>query len=337
MPYSQRLSKLQKSDTLRWITDPYDIRYLTGESLSKGLVCILGGKQALFVDGRYIERVEKNPHIKVLPFSKEEIMQFCRQDSFSSIYLNGYTFSYAAYLELKEWFPDIKVQTDQEIAELRAVKDDEEIQLMKQAALITKKGYQFAWETLREGIEEVELAWEIEKYMRSNGADTLSFSMIVGFGEHSSVPHHENSHRKLRLNEPVLIDMGVMYKGYASDMTRTHIFGENAEYKKLQQVVKKGYDTALSHMKAGVSCQFLDEKVIEYFTSVNMDTYICHRLGHSLGLEIHEFPSVSKENPYVLKKNTVVTIEPGLYIPDTFGVRYENMILVTESGYQVLS
>ncbi len=219
------------------------------------------------------------------------------------------------------------------VSSLRAVKEPEELELMRMAGRLTSEGMQAAFEAVKPGVRECEVAGEIEYALRKRGAGPTAFETIVASGEYSSFPHGGCSRRVIREGDLVVVDMGATYNYYCSDMSRTFVAGKPTEkQKKIYAVVKEAHDAAFEAIKAGVCIAEVDEAARKVIESAGFGEYFVHRLGHGVGLEVHEPPSLNATNRDVLVAGNVVTDEPGIYVPGFGGVRIEDTVLVTEAG-----
>ena len=179
----------------------------------------------------------------------------------------------------------------------------------------------------------MELAWKIKNIGHDLGADDISFEPIVAFGPHSAIPHHHNTATKLKKGDTLLVDMGMKYKGYCSDMTRTFFFGKpSAQQQKVYELVLEAQEAGIKKIKSGVATKKVDEAARKALG--NYEEYFKHSLGHGIGLEVHEMPSLSGRSTEILKENMIVTVEPGIYLDGKFGVRIEDMGRVTAKGYE---
>ena len=226
------------------------------------------------------------------------------------------------------------------VEQVRVVKDAEEIELIKKSLSITEKVMAAVSTRLRPGLTEKEVAWMIELALRDHGAEGPSFPPMVAFGTNSARPHHDPSDRRLRTGEPVIIDMGAIYQGYCSDMTRTFFLGEpDAKFKEIYSIVHQAQKHAEAGIKAGVRSDEADGLAREVIAAAGYNEAFGHSLGHGVGLAVHENPSLSpvKERAVALQAGMISTIEPGIYLSDWGGVRLEDMILVQADGALVLN
>lgn len=249
-----------------------------------------------------------------------------------------YGVTYAEYLEFCEVFRGVKlVATDGVLSELRAVKSERELELIKNAQKVTENAFEEILHFVKKGVTETELAARLEYAILSSGCE-LAFDSIVAFGENGSKPHAHRSSRPLCEGEFVTMDFGAKYKGYCSDMTRTVALGSVSGAKlRAYDAVLEANVTAEKAVSAGKRCCDIDAVARQSLAKHGLDGYFTHSLGHSLGVEIHEMPAFSPKCEDVLVPGNVVTVEPGVYIPGQFGIRIEDMVLVTDKGVEVLT
>jgi Xaa-Pro aminopeptidase len=223
---------------------------------------------------------------------------------------------------------------------LRMIKDENEIMAIKQALKLAESSFEKILRWITPGVSEQEAAWELEKNMRSAGAQSVSFPVIVAFGKNSALPHAIPGKSTLKNNEPILFDWGVRLNGYCSDTTRTFIFDKpDDQFKKIFTIVYDAQQKAIEAIRPGIRTQQIDDIARRHIESKGFKEYFGHGLGHGVGLAIHESPSLSPlmERDMEIKKNMVFTVEPGIYLPDWGGVRLENMVAVTENGADILN
>jgi Xaa-Pro aminopeptidase len=224
------------------------------------------------------------------------------------------------------------------IRELRKVKDQEEIELMCKAAELTSEGMRVAYETVAAGVREYEVAAEIEYAMRKQGSSGAAFETIVASGACSAYPHGGCSDKKIREGDFVVVDVGATYKFYRSDMTRTMVAGKPTEkQKKLYQIVKSAQDKAFEALKPNAKAKDVDAAARKIIADAGYGEYFVHGLGHGVGVEVHEPPTLSPESKDVLAAGNVVTVEPGIYLVGYGGIRIEDTVLVHRNGTQKLT
>jgi Xaa-Pro dipeptidase len=222
--------------------------------------------------------------------------------------------------------------------DLRKVKDDDELECLRRAARMADRGMEAAMENLREGMRECDLAAEIEYAMRREGSECFAFDTIVASGPRSFHPHTLCSSKKIERGDLVIVDVGAVYKGYRSDETRTLIVGSpNKKQAEIFSVTLSAHDEALAAMKEGASAKHVDRIARDIITKAGYGNRFVHGLGHGIGLDIHEPPSLSPTSNDVLQKGNVVTDEPAIYIPRLGGVRIEDTVLVKENACEKLT
>lgn len=347
MDYLKRITKVQKKLNERkcdafLITNLKDILYLTGFSLSSGRVLVTQTDSFLIVDGRYYESCVSNSPLPVFLAEKEVLWKLL--GSAKTLGLDSESVSYQAFTDLERECNEraiILTPIQGLMQQLRTIKTPEEIELLRQAAALGSAGFDYLLTEIKEGITEEELAARLGQFWRKKGASGFSFSPIIAFGSPSSMPHYRAGKGKLKRGDIILLDIGVELNHYNSDMTRVVFFGdENLELKKIHSIVLKALQAALSLCKPGVLIKELDIAARDVITSEGYGAQFNHSLGHGVGLDIHEAPSV-KQDPscgeIALEPGMVITIEPGIYLPGIGGVRLEDMIVITSDGYENLT
>ncbi len=319
------------------IEDPSDLYYLTGLSLSIGRLWVSEKESCLFVDGRYYARAKREAPCPVelntgIHFKK--VLQNVKRASFDSAFV-----TYNGFLALKSGFPHIEwVPVSSPLKNLRLIKDGAEIAALRKAAHLTWQGYQHILRHLKEEVSEAELALEFEFFCRKNGASGFSFEPIIAFGENSAYPHYRAGNARLKQNQIVLIDVGAIVDRYCGDMTRVVFFGKpDPGLAHFDQLNRSAQKKAAALVRPGLKIGELDRVVREEFRKENLEELYTHSLGHGIGLQAHEYPRIKvdgDDKDLILKPGMVFTIEPGLYQPGLGGVRYEDTVLVTETGYE---
>ncbi|KHE68797.1 Xaa-Pro peptidase family protein [Halobacillus sp. BBL2006] len=236
-------------------------------------------------------------------------------------------------------FEEVEVKdVEDQLNEMRVVKDEEEIAIMREAAELADYGVKVGTESLQEGVTEMEVLATIEYELKKKGVSEMSFSTMVLFGEKSGQPHGNPGDRQLKPGDFVLFDLGVVWKGYTSDITRTFAFKSiSDEQKEIYEKVREALEASLAISKPGTRIGDLDQTARDLITEAGYGELFPHRIGHGLGINVHEFPSMSHLNDGVLKEGMTYTIEPGIYDPKIGGVRLEDDVLVTKDGYETLT
>ncbi len=345
---NSRLRRLQKRlralslDALL-ITNPYNISYLADYKCRDAHLVLTAGEAVYITDGRYLQEMKRSlKGVRVLDYKPSfsgVISSICEREKIKRLGFEGQELSYSFHQRLSKAISPVEmVPFSGELEALRRIKDDSEIARIRTAADISVCAYRFIKEFIQPGMKEIEIAGEIERFIRFEGATCASFDIIVASGPGSALPHYQTSERKLKESEPVMIDMGVEYKGYKSDLTRVFFLGKiNTLVSKVYSIVRSAQEAALAVIKPGIQLSKVDETARKYISSKGYGKYFMHSLGHGIGLEVHEDPTLSPKIPGVLRPGMVFTVEPGIYLPGKFGIRIEDMVLVTSKGCEVLS
>jgi Xaa-Pro aminopeptidase len=335
----ERLRSLKMEGMI--VTNPVSIKYLTNIE-NEGTLLITRKENIFLTYTMFLESVKNtvtiNDEIIVADFrdvSKDEyenFFLFCENIGFEENYV---TYKQYHYLKQKYRVNNL-AETENIIEKLRAVKDQDEISKIKKACELTDKCFNHLLEFIKIGTTEKEIALEIEIFFRTNGAEGLAFDPVVAIGQNSANPHWKPTDRAVKMADLILIDMGCKYEGYCSDMTRTIFMGcILEEIKPVYDLVLKNQLYTTQEIKEYASIKTLSQMVESNFKLNNFD--LIHSLGHSIGMETHEIPYINSKNDTFLKENMVIANEPGIYIPDKYGIRIEDTILVEKNGCTVLT
>jgi len=336
----RQLAKLSVDGLL--VTDPYNISYLA-EYKCRDAYLIVTAKKALYLtDGRYTQEMKKNlPGFSVIDFKPSlltALARLCRSHRIARLGFEEQQVTFSFYKKTADAVPAALVPVSGVVEALRRFKDAGEIAKIRRATQIAMQACCYIKDFLRPGIREIEVAAELERFIRFEGASSASFDIIVASGPNSSMPHYQTSERKLQAAEPVLIDMGVEFQGYKSDLTRVFFVGKiNTLVARVYAIVRSAQAAALAAVKPGVSISSIDRAAREYISARGYGRHFVHSLGHGVGLQVHEAPFISSKVEQVVRPGEVFTIEPGIYIPGRFGIRIEDMVLVTNKGCEVFS
>ncbi len=312
------------------VDNPTDLFYLIGKELSLGRLVIAQSNAILYVDGRYYEACKESLEIGV-----EELAEAAIEGERIGFDANFTTF--ANYEKLTKLKGEL-VPLSNPLLTIREVKEPGEIEFLRAAAALGSKGYDFVVSLLSEGVTEEELAIELELFWRKAGGERVAFAPHVAFGENSAYPHHHAGKRPLKQGDLVLIDIGVVLNHYNSDMTRVVFFGEpDPELQKIFHIVHQAQLKALEICKPGTLIADLDQAARSHIASKGYGEFFLHSLGHGVGLDIHEAPGIRKNGEGILKEGMVITIEPGIYLSGTGGVRLEDTVVVTSNGFENLT
>lgn len=330
----ERLSRIKRMKARKipyYTTSPIEIEYLLGKIISKGALLIGGGCGALFVDGRYTDECADAPEVEVLDETFKTRQLYLQSHHFQHVAYDPSRLPLVDYREMEEFLKE----EASPITEMRQIKDEHELKLIRGAAALNLETYHYLRNQLRVGMSEREAAWIFEKYAREQGAESMAFGPIVAFGANTALPHHRPGETKLEKNMAVLLDMGVTKDRYASDMTRSFWYeGEDAEYERLHHLVVQVQREGEEMAKPGISVSAIDQHIRDRFFEEGLLEAFKHTTGHALGLEVHEPPRISHKIPseIVLKEGMVITIEPGLYFAGKWGIRHENTLIIDAEG-----
>lgn len=327
------------------ISDRYNVRYLSLFTGDTAYLYISSKRAVLMTDSRYTTWAKSEvKEFEVFQVDRnisyeEKVRQLIEEENVQNIGFENRKMIYQDVLKFQEKSDSVCWRSlDNGPDCLRQIKDLEELEYIRQAEKIGDKAFSHIIRELAVGMTEMEAAWEIEKAMRKAGAEGLSFETIAVFGERTAMPHAVPGQRKLQSGELVVMDFGCVYKGYCSDMTRTVVMGKaNNQQKHIYNTVLEAQMKALEFIKSGVKASEVDAVARQVIADAGYGEYFGHGLGHSVGLFIHESPSLAPKDDTLLQSNMVETVEPGIYIPDVGGVRIEDLVIVTDSGCENLT
>lgn len=327
------------------ITDPYNMRHISGFRGGEGALYVSATQQVLITDSRYTEQAEKESDFTIVQehrgHTREEILKECLEKEEGTLAI-GYEDQsllccqfdrMTKALPVKEW-----VALGGKVDELRRIKTAEEIEYLAKAEAIGDVAFSKILDFLKPGITELEVAAELEYQMKKAGAEDLGFNTIIASGLNSSMPHAIPGRKKLEMGDFITMDFGCKYEGYCSDMTRTVVLGKASEkQKEIYQVVLEAQLAGLAALKPGVTGRSVDQAARDIIVKAGYGDCFGHSLGHSVGLFIHEKPGLAPADETILEAGMIETVEPGIYVPGFGGVRIEDMVLVTEDGYRNLA
>lgn len=229
-------------------------------------------------------------------------------------------------------------QVDDLLQQMRVIKSEDECKNLRKAAELADYAIEVGCNAIAEGRTELEVLMAVEFELKKKGVQKMSFDTIVLSGPKTASPHGVPGDRKIQRGDFILFDLGIVYNGYCSDITRTVAFGEpTVAMRKIYETVRKGQQAAVDLVRPGVTARELDHAARSIITEAGYGDYFTHRLGHGLGISVHEYPSITGTSDFVLEEGMVFTIEPGIYDPEITGVRIEDDILVTQNGSEVLT
>jgi Xaa-Pro dipeptidase len=323
------------------IFNPNNLTYLTGFPGATALLIPNQGENVLFVSGVNYEQAKteaKGLTVELLKRGENLMEKIAKQTQAKKYAIDS--------LPIESWRALAKAVGGEEklepdnnlILKLRSVKDEHEIQFIRDACKLASVGMKVASEIIRPGVKEKEVAAEVEYAMRKKGSDGTSFDTIIASGPHSAFPHGSCSSRAVRGGELVVVDLGATCNFYRSDMTRTFTTGKpNEKQRKIYETVKQAHQKAFETIKPNASAAEVDAAARRVIEEAGFGEFFVHNLGHGVGLEIHEAPVLSPDSKDTLAAGNVVTDEPGIYLPGYGGVRIEDTVLITKAGAEKLT
>ncbi|MEO8581826.1 MAG: M24 family metallopeptidase [Patescibacteria group bacterium] len=353
-----RIRSVQKtlsSSSALLISDPLEIFYLTDFTCltpeeREAYVFITKQSTHLFLSSFSTPTELEGMHVHVGSMStqlKELLPKLCLDSQITSIQFDGNSLRYNEYQLLKPFFPttvSLTASQDSPLSNERMVKNSREIEAISKANAITHSSLNTIFTQLKVGMTEVDVQQLLEQEMRKLGVTEFAFPTIVCFGDHTALPHHQPGNRELKDNHPVLIDCGAKWQKYCADVTRTSWFGTqpDPEFTEIEEVVKEAYKktfaklTNLDQKTSTTLAANLDLIARSHISAAGFGPDFIHTTGHGVGLYIHEQPSLNQRNQTELKPGMIITIEPGIYLENKFGYRFENSILITEKSAKEL-
>jgi len=354
----QRLHKLQASLRRRkldaiLITEPYNRRYLSGYTAADhgiqetaGVLLIPAkGSPYLLTDSRFVLQAEEEAlGYTVTLYPKglyARLKQLLPELSVRRLAFESHYFLHSSVAQMAKMADAIGtelVPLTGLVERMRVIKSDEEIEALKRSVLLNERVFQLVYNTIDPGMTEIEIALALELTMRELGAEGPSFDTIVAFGTNAAKPHAVPTDRVLQSGDIVLIDMGLVLNGYCSDMTRTFVAGKpDNTYLERLHVVRKAQLAGINAIRAGAVCRDVDRAARQVIVNAGYGDFFGHGLGHGVGLAVHEEPRLGPRSRKKLQAGMIVTIEPGIYLPEWGGIRLENMAVVRQDGCEVLN
>ncbi len=345
---NERIANIQavlKENEAALITSGPNRFYLTGFASSAGSVLVTRRGAYFIIDFRYVEKareVVKSAKVILQESTPAQVSSIMKEDGAAVLLVETGSMSLADFAMWKKNLPDTLLANDSKVdialREARSIKCAEEVANMRVAQEMTDKTFSYITERIEAGRTELDVMLDMEFYMRRLGSEGVSFSFIVVSGKNSSLPHGVPGNKKIEAGDFVTMDFGAVYKGYRSDMTRTVAVGHvSDEQKKVYDTVLAAQAASLSAIRAGVLCRDVDAAARDLIYGAGYTGCFGHGLGHSVGIEVHESPACSPRSEATLAAGMIMTVEPGIYLENKFGVRIEDMVWVTDTGCENLT
>jgi Xaa-Pro aminopeptidase len=319
------------------VTNLTNIRYLTGFTGSEALL-VLSPEQGWFLtDSRYTSQAGAEvTGAQVVEFTNrlETLVQIIKDAGAARLAFESGNMTVQLYQELQGKLPGIElVPVDTAFAALRTVKDAGELEILERVAAIASQALLETLPKVKPGAVESDIAWALEVAMRERGAENKSFDFIIASGERGALPHGRASEKRLAAGELVTLDYGAIYQGYCSDETVTVSLGEpDDRQREVYETVRMAQQLAIEAARPGMNLKDVDAVARDYIASKGYGQYFGHGLGHGVGIDIHEHPTVSPRSTTIVEVGMVFTVEPGIYIPGWGGVRIEDTVVMEAAG-----
>lgn len=329
-----------------FITREANIRYLSGFTGGDSFLLLAPQAKLLITDSRYIEQAAREcPGFEVvryrspMPNLEETLQSRMRQLGITRLGFEADSLTYDVYARIATALAGIEfIPTDGIVAAVRLCKDQKEIDCIRQAAWIADQAFARIIGIIQPGVTEMEIARELDYLMKKGGASDTSFQTIIASGANSSLPHAIPSLRQIQRGDLITMDFGAVFQGYCSDITRTVVVGEaSPRQREIYDLVLRAQAAGLAAVKAGIRARDVDQAARQVIEAAGFGDYFGHSLGHGVGLEIHELPTLSGKCDQVLAAGMVATVEPGIYLPEWGGVRIEDTVAVTADGCEILT
>ncbi|MFP4456831.1 MAG: M24 family metallopeptidase [Clostridia bacterium] len=336
----KKIKKLLNQNNMQalLINKPEDRYYLSNFSGSNAYLLFTKDENYLITDFRYVEQAKKETDgFEIVMYKRNElystISDILLDKNIEELTFDSTVLTYEEYTTFNDALEVTLKSSSNILRDMRSVKDQQEIDIIQEAQIISEKAFVKTLESIKPGVTERDLSIELEYQMLLLGASKLAFPNIVASGVRSSLPHGRATDKVIEYNDFITFDFGAYYKGYCSDMTRTVVVGNYTEkQKKIYDIVLNAQLLALDYAKAGISGKELDQVARQYISDAGYGEYFGHGLGHGIGKVVHEAPSANQKSEDILKENQIISIEPGIYIPDWGGVRIEDLIVIKENN-----
>ena len=334
---SDRIARLRETiEGPFLVSDPVNVRYLSGLASSNAALLVEPDRVRLFTDFRYLERARELDGIEIVE-TKRDLFQSLAEELSGEIGFEATSVTYERHARLYAGGVE-PVPTYGVVEALRVIKDDDELEAIRRAAKITDEAFDRLAGERFIGHKESDLAWRMEELLHEQDGESVSFSPVVASGPNAARPHHTPGPRKVTAGDTVIVDAGCTVDGYCSDCTRTFAAGSlSDELRRAYEVCLEAQVVGLEAVQPGASGPGVDAAARDRIEAAGFGEFFGHGLGHGVGLAVHEGPRLAKESSDTLEERNVVTVEPGIYIPEVGGIRIEDLVVVREGGPEVLS
>ena len=321
-----------------------NVSYLSGFKGTESWILVSPKGLYFITDSRYSEQAESEARsFKVILRDKRSVTEIvaglCKKDQVHHLGFEAQIVTYSFYTALEKRLGKDKIKATAGLVELlRETKDEAEIRAIRKSADIAVQGFHYVKHIAQPGMKERDVQGRLEHFTKSLGSEKPSFDIIIATGARSSMPHSQTNETRIENDNILLVDMGVVYDAYCSDLTRPIFLGKMSHlHKKIFDIVWEAQRAGIRKAAPGVTCAEVDKACRDVIQKHGYSKFFGHGTGHGVGLEIHEAPNVSGRSETVLKPGMVITVEPGIYLPGKFGVRIEDMLLITPKGNEVLT
>ncbi len=338
----KEIQNLLNEDSCALISSDVNRFYLSEFPSSAGNIIITKNSATLLIDFRYFEKAKKtvkNMDVLLCQSLYKDITSVLKNKNIQNIYIETAHITLETLNRMEKGLEDFCILKDSALSHklnaLRQIKTPREIEFIKKAQSITDKAFAHILNFIKVGVTEKEIALELEFFMRKNGSSGIAFDTIAVSGKNSSLPHGVPTNKPLENGDFLTMDFGARFEGYCSDMTRTVGLGQVSEtQQEIYNTVLQAQLEALKNIKPNVQCKEIDKIARDIIVNKGYGECFGHGLGHSVGIEIHENPAFNTRDETPIKKGMVITVEPGIYLPDKFGVRIEDMVVITDDGFE---
>lgn len=321
-----------------------NVTYLSGFKGTESWILVSPKGLFFITDSRYSEQAQAEaPDFKVVLRDKKSVIELAgelaAEMGAKRLGFESENVTHAFHARMTQKLSSLMlVPVAGMVEELRLIKDAKEIGLLKKSADIAVAGFHYIRKAAKPGMTERQVQGMLEFHTKKLGSEKPAFDIIIATGARASMPHCQSNEIKVKNNNVLLVDMGVVYEGYHSDLTRPVFLGKmNALHKKIHDIVWEAQRAGIRKCRPGVAASDVDAECRNFIKEKGYAEFFGHGTGHGVGLEVHEAPTVSGKSRTILKPGMVVTVEPGIYLPGKFGVRIEDMVLITEKGHEVLT